>query len=162
MTFILSEDYRDEDVVAAFDKYRSYIENNKTYFPPSAYKLAVSDWYYNFSDHKCPHDAWLETLSIVEPSKGERNEIRKTEIKVKLLGAYQDGYIELNYRNVASFKIDAFNVKGGHSDWRYDEFRLSESGLLLHEIEWSGNKDTSKWLIEAEDIEYEWLDKKDT
>jgi len=60
---------------------------------------------------------------------------------------------------VTSFKIDAFNIKAGHSDWRYDEFRLSKSGLLLHEIEWSGYEDTSIWLIEAEDIEYEWLDK---
>jgi hypothetical protein len=159
MAFILSNDERDEDVVKAFEKYRNYIETNKAKLPRSCYELAVSDWYYNFNNHKCPHDAWLENISILEPSDGERNEIRKTQVVVKLLGAYHDGYIELIYKNVASLKINAFNIKAGHSDWRYDEFRLSESGLLLHEIEWSGYRDTANWLIEAEDIEYNWSEK---
>jgi hypothetical protein len=159
MAFILSSDKRDEDVVSAFNNYRDYVHKLKTTFPPSAYKLAVSDWYHNFNDHKCPHDAWLEEFSIIEPSEGERSESRKTELRVKLLGACHDGYIELRYRNVATFKIDAFNVKTGHGDWRYDEFRLSNTGLLIHEIEWSSNVDTSNWLIEAEDIEYEWFRK---
>ena len=159
MAYLLSNDGRDENVVVAFEKYRNYIESNKNKLSSSAYNLAISEWFYNFQDHKCPHDAWLENLLIFEPSEGERCEARKTEIIVKLLGSYHNGYIELIYKNVSSFKIDAFNIKAGHSDWRYDEFRLSESGLLLHEIEWSGYKDTSNWLIEAEDIEYSWTEK---
>ncbi len=38
-------------------------------------------------------------------------------------------------------------------DWLYDEFRLSDNGHLLHEIEWA---DGGRWLIEADDIEFDW------
>jgi len=159
MTFVLSNDGRDEDVVTAFKKYRSYIESNKNDLPSLVYDLVMSDWFYNFHDHKCPHDAWLENILILEPSEGARNEIRKTDIIVKLLSAYHDGFIEIKYKNVSSFNIDASNVKNGHGNWRYDEFRLSETGFLLHEIEWSGHDDPSSWVIEAENIEYTWLEK---
>ncbi|MCF6192877.1 MAG: hypothetical protein L3J46_00900 [Kangiellaceae bacterium] len=159
MVFILSSDGRDKDVVEAFAKYREYIESIKSKISSSVYQLAISDWFYNFYDHKCPHDAWLENISILEHFKGERNELRKTGIVVKLLGAYHDGYIELKYKNVTSFNLKSFNVKAGHANWRYDEFRLSESGDLIHEIEWSGYKDSANWLIEAEDIEYSWYEK---
>jgi len=39
------------------------------------------------------------------------------------------------------------------SIWRYDEFRLSENGHLLQEIEWATG---SRWLIEANDVEFNW------
>jgi hypothetical protein len=41
----------------------------------------------------------------------------------------------------------------GHGDWLTDEIRLSDRNLVLHEIEFSRG---SRWLIEAEDIVYEW------
>jgi hypothetical protein len=55
MVFILSADGRDEDVVGAFRRYQDYLQSLKDGFPPSAYALATSDWYFNFNDHRCPH-----------------------------------------------------------------------------------------------------------
>ena len=158
MTFILAND-RDQDVTSAFANYRKYLDTHKDKFPKSAYELASSEWWYDFNNHKCPHDAWLERVLIIEPSEGERNEDRATEVKVMLLSAYQDGYIELSYKNAVSIKIDSHDVKRGHRDWRYDEFRYTQSELFVHEIEWSGYEKTANWKIEAEDIEYIWHDK---
>ncbi len=158
MVYILANERDNSSFGSSGDRYRKYLEENKSKFPKNAYELATSTWWFDFSNHKCPHDSWLEKISIVEPAEGERNEKRSTNIEVKLLGAYHDGYIKLKYRNVTSFKIDAFNVKEGHSDWCYDEFRISSNNLLIHEIEWSGYQDASNWLIESEDIEYSWED----
>jgi hypothetical protein len=57
---------------------------------------------------------------------------------------------------VFTYRLDAWEGEQGHRDWRYDEFRLSEAGHLLHEIEWAGANSTSRWLIEASDVEYTW------
>jgi len=158
MPFILSEQ-RDDDVAQAFADYRDYITANKNNFPPGAYELASSDWYFNFQDHKCPHDAWLENMTILEPSEGERHEVRSTDIKIRLLAAYHDGYIEFHYKGVVAYTLTATSAQEGMGDWRYDEFRLHPDGHIIHEIEWAATprRDGSTWVIEAEDVNYSWL-----
>ena len=44
-------------------------------------------------------------------------------------------------------------------DWRYDEFRLSERGHLIHEIEWAPQVQGKplSWIIEADDIDFRWI-----
>jgi len=158
MTYILANE-RNNDVTSAFANYRKYLAAHKEKFSDSAFKLASSEWWYDFTNHKCPHDSWLERALIIEPSEGERNEKRTTEVKVMLLAAFHDGYIELTYKNVASMNLDSSNVKQGHKNWRYDEFRYTNSGLFVHEIEWSAIEETANWKIEAEEIEYSWHDK---
>ena len=118
MTYILSNE-RDDNVALSFENYRDYLLSNRDKLSDSVYKLATSDWWYDFKDHKCPHDAWLERVLIIEPSEGKRNENRTTKVKIMLLSAYQDGYIELSYKNAVSIKIDSHNVKLGHKDCYY-------------------------------------------
>src|SRR5262245_1704834 len=138
MTFLLAKDGRDDDVGGAFRRYYEYLESVQASFPPSAYALAASDWYFNPEDHRCPHDAWLESLQLTEPSSGQQHEIRILSLRVRLLGAYHDGYVELLYPQVFSYRFDISNGEQGHRDWRYDELRLSDKGRLIHEIEWCG------------------------
>jgi hypothetical protein len=78
---------------------------------------------------------------------------------MKLLGAYHDGEIEIRYPEVFGYRIDAMSVQRGHGNWRYDEFRRSEEGHLIHEIEWRGWMSSSRWVIVALDIAYEWIPK---
>lgn len=156
--FILS-DQRDDDPIGAFDRYRDYLKSNQTRFPKSAYELATSDWYFNFGRHECPHDAWLELIKIEEPSSGKRREIRTVAITVRLLGAYHDGIIEIHYPQVFAYRFNSCSLDGGHRDWRYDEFRVDDSGHLVHEIEWCGRDNTGTWLIVASDIEFKWYPK---
>ena len=151
--FILSGE-RDEDVIAAFKRYKKYLISVREQFPPNAFKLAYSDWYFNPSDHKCPHDAWLEQAILDEASSGERHEIRHTELKLTLLSAYHDYQIFITYKGVTGLNMHGVGLNKGHGDWRYDEFRISDEGLLVHEIEWRQYKMQSTWTITAEDIEY--------
>lgn len=164
MAFILSSDSQDnsdspELFKSRFDAYRDYLLSIRERLPSSAYEFATAEWHYDPQASQCPHDAWVNKLIIVEPASGDRQENRSIEILVELLGPYHDGHIHLTYKNVRSysletppeFKLPPLNV--GHGDWLTDEIRLSDRDLVLHEIEFSRG---SRWLIEAEDIVYEW------
>src|SRR5919202_1729543 len=146
-----------EELRPRFEAYRRYLDSVREQLPPAAFAFATADWHYAFSDHRCPHDAWVEALTISEPASGERQEQRRIDIHVRLLGAYHDGHIDLYYRDVRSYTLELpaspSRIKIGHGDWRDDEVRLSERGLVLHEIVFVGG---SHWLIECEDIQYEW------
>jgi hypothetical protein len=153
MTYILAKQ-RDEDVVEAFRNYREYLRRNQDAFPVGGYELAQSEWYFNFGDHKCPHDGWLKKSEIIENAEGERQQYRTVTIKITLLNAYHSGEITFMYPEVYSYSLGASNVFQGHDDWRYDEFRVNEKGHLIHEIEWAGYGSASSWIIEANDVLY--------
>ena len=155
--FILAPE-RDDDSQRAFADYAEYLAQNGAAFPPSAYALATSDWYFDSSVHHAPHDAWLESLTIEEPSSGSRHEIREVAITIKLLGPYHDGFIELHYPHVFEYRMSGIELQRGHGDWRYDEFRVDQEGRVLHEIQWWASVTAqSTWLIVASDVQHKWL-----
>ena len=153
MSFILSEQRSDD---RAFERYRTYLQSVRHSLPAAVFALASSDWYFSFHEHRCPHDGWLESITISEPSSGERHEIRFTSVHVRLLGAYHDGFIEFFYPRVFRYSLDARDATNGLREWRYDEFRLSERGHVIHEIEWCGMHDTARWIIESSDVQFQW------
>lgn len=160
MAFILSENRANHDQCArGFAAYREYLERWKATFPPNAYALASSKWYFEPSEHRCPHDAWLESVMIAEAGTGGRAEVRHTTVQVRLLAAYHDGFIQLFYSRVFGYSFQRPSCLRGVGDWRFDEFRLSDNGHLIHEIEWSGapGEKSTRWVIEALDVEYKWL-----
>jgi hypothetical protein len=161
MSFILSEQRKPETVVKAFEQYRAYLADHAKNFPVGAHALATSDWYFDPSDHRCPHDAWLEGITIAEPVTGGENERRVTTVRILLFGAYHDGFIELFYPEVFHYSLSSPSCVRGLGDWLYDEFRVGSDGHLIHEIEWAGfsNKVESRWIIEASDVEFQWMPK---
>ena len=156
MSYVLAKQ-RDADVVDAFRRYRAYLAHNASKFPPSAYELASSEWYFDPRDHRSPHDAWLESAVLEEAASGERQENRTSILKLRLLGAYHDGHIELVYPDVQGYTLDMASTERGHGDWRYDEFRVTGSGRIVHEIEWARSSGTGHWVIEASDVLYTWI-----
>jgi hypothetical protein len=153
MSFILDAQRR-VDCAQSFESYREYLASKAASFPPSAYKLATADWYFDPREHRCPHDSWLESIAINDTASDENN---PPSIKIRLLAAYRDGFIEFHYPRVFRYNLSYEGDSYGHMDWRYDEFRLSDNGHVLHEIEWCGAGDTGLWLIEASDVIHSWI-----
>jgi hypothetical protein len=158
MTYILSaqrDHWNDaKQFKQGWAKYQSYLRENAPAFPPGAYALATSDWYHDFSGHQAPHDAWLEQFKLEETGTGPRNEKRHLSLTMRLLGAYHDRILEFYYPAVFSYEMSKPRGHDGHLDWRYDEFRLGDSGSLIHEIEWAGAGTAASWLIEASDVQF--------
>lgn len=159
MSYILSAQ-RDVDnpdeAKRLWNLYREYLRENQARFPPGAHTLASSDWYFGFEDHRAPHDAWLESATFAEPALGARSEVRHLSLRLRLLGAYHDQWLEFFYPKVFAYEMSSQRSDAGHGDWLYDEFRLTSQGHLLHEIEWAGKAGSSgsRWLIEASDVEF--------
>ncbi len=155
MSYILSAE-RDADPQGSFERYTEFIESERHRFPPSAMALIDSDWYFGFSDHRAPHDSWLQDVRVTEARSHDEDLPAETIIYIRLLGAYHDGIIELTYSGVTSYSLQMTDLSRGHCDWRYDEFRISDTGDLIHEIEWCGAMDTGRWLIQARDVTHSW------
>src|SRR5579862_1878225 len=154
MTFILRKQ-RAADVAGAFRRYREYLKQERHRFPPGALALATSEWYFDPRDHRCPHDSWLERLLVQEIGTGDRQEERTVALSVQLLGAYHELVLTFTYARAYRYVLDAWEIRDGHRDWCYDEFRIAPDGRLVHEVEWSGPGENARWLIEADDVALE-------
>ena len=68
MTFVLDAQRRGSvaDMRAHFERYQAYLERHRASFPPGALSLATAPWYFDFTDHHCPHDAWLQEFILSE------------------------------------------------------------------------------------------------
>ena len=141
------------ELLERFKVYREYLQSIKDRLPSSAFEFATAAWHYDYRDHRCPHDSWVESLTIGEASKEGRLHDRSLYISMRLLGAFHDGHILLSYLDVQTYLLDNPKTLSGHGDWLVDEIRLSETGLVLHEVLFSTG---SRWLIQAKDISCEW------
>jgi len=125
------------------------------FWHPPAFSL--EPWYSDPADHRCPHDAWLESLEIIEPATGSPGEKRRISIKLTLLGAYHDGLLVFTYFGVRRHSLTSYACDQGVGDWLRDEFSASADGMIAHRIIWhcpaSG---ASQWLIEAAEVTCEW------
>jgi hypothetical protein len=155
---------RDTDLGYDLHEYFAYLRENEKRFPPRAYEFASAPWHYDIRDHKCPHDSWLETLTISEPAQGEHKEIRDIDIVAKLLGAYHDGIIELTYKHVRRYSLGMdrtslgaplalYSKTRGHGDWIVDEVLVKDDGSISHEVEFHV---AGHWIIECADLIYRW------
>ena len=59
MAYYLGKE-REVDVVAAYRRYRDYLQQHREDLPRTAFELGTAEWYQDPSDHRCPHDGWLE------------------------------------------------------------------------------------------------------
>jgi hypothetical protein len=122
---------------------------------PDMYEFASSAWHYNFEDHRCPHDSWVELVAISDNAGRDVDSQAGIHIQVRLLGAYHDLYITLRYESVMSYSLLLpFRTLGdnhsiGHDDWLVDEIRLSPADNAIHDIAFSSG---ARWHIEARNI----------
>ena len=141
------------------DAYKEYLVALGDRLPKSVRDFVLTEWYWDYNSHRCPYDAWVESLEITEPADGQRHQNREIAIKSRLLAPYHDGKIEFKYSNVINYSLvmpveNNRRAQTGHDGWRIDEIRLSNDGNLIHEIRF---KSGAQWLIESHNIEYTWI-----
>lgn len=115
-------------------------------------ECAASDWYKFPEDHRSPHDAWVESITISEPYSGDRHQNRGLEIHIRLLAGYHDGIIEFIYKGVQEYSIRAMRDVAGHGDWLDDEVDVSRHDLLVHKVTLTNGS----FRVEANEVEYRW------
>ncbi|MBI3477589.1 MAG: hypothetical protein HY010_17800 [Acidobacteria bacterium] len=80
-------------------------------------------------------------------TRGEMGK-RRLELRVEMLGAYQDRVLVFQYSNVVALDL---GVKGAersdYLEWVCDEFDLVGRRLISHEIQWH---DGSLWRMVAD------------
>lgn len=104
--------------------------------PARAKDFAASEWHYNPQDHRCPHDAWIQQISVVEHRQQNERDIRPVQLELRLLGGYHDRVLTITYFDVKEYWIEATPQARyrGHGDWLYDEVDMVE-GNVVHSIE---------------------------
>lgn len=127
-----------------------YLDEVGERMPPGARAFAAAAWHYDPRDPRCPHDAWVQSLQLVERDEGGA---RVVDLVLRLLGAYHDGELELVYAGVARYSVGAALGPRGHGDWITDELTLEDGGLVLHEIA----LETGTWTIACRDVAARWI-----
>jgi hypothetical protein len=138
------------------EAYRRYLQAVAEYLPEETRAFALSDWYYS-DFHRCPHDAWVESVEIGETSSGERQQIREPWIHIRLLSASHAGHIHFHYEKVIGYRLEGEQLLAratAHGDWLADELTLGSDGLLVHEILFLSG---TAWSIECSGIRYEYV-----
>ncbi|HVZ42324.1 MAG TPA: hypothetical protein VHA82_00830 [Ramlibacter sp.] len=123
--------------------YFAYLEAIKQQLPEEVYAFASYRGNYDLTNHQSLHDAWLQSICVLEPAEGERAEIRRLEIQCRFLGPYHDRIIELTYSDVRWYSLrhslggEARSANSrGHGDMLIHEIRLGQD-CIVHEMNFS-------------------------
>ena len=103
---------------------------NEKPFVCSLRECITLPWYSWPEDHRSPRDSWVESITISEPSSGERHEIRGIQIHISLLGAYHDGTIEFTYHRVQRYSLEGMRYVAGHGNRLEDELKLVDAAAI--------------------------------
>ncbi len=134
--------------------YKEYLSLNKSKLNKTISEIMDSEWYFDWSNHKCPHDSWLREFNI-KCSGGN------IKINILLLGAFHDLFIRYSYDKVKSYEIN-FSGRSSELEWDIDEFIIDPNGFNVHSIRFVNGV---KWKISFEGqfkVEFDQIDSLDT
>ncbi len=120
-----------------YQRYRTYLQSIREKLPEHVFLFAANPQHFDLSSHSSLHDSWLEQLTVRENAKAVRNEIRNLEIDILLVGPFHDRQIHLHYADVKQYScsMPPNDRCATHGDLFTHEIRLSEAGLIVHELE---------------------------
>jgi len=126
----------------SFVLYLQYLETIKATLPLQVFEFASNENRHNLDSAHSLHDAWLTSLTVKENRRAQRPFKPKPTIEIVLLGPQHDREIVLSYVNVSSYRVEGepncFNAADTlHGDVDRHEVRVSEDGLIVHEIKFS-------------------------
>ncbi len=136
-----------------FACYARYLESIRYQLPAHIYAFASDSRHFDLNSHSSLHDAWLETLTILETASGERSQIRQLEVQLCLLGPFHDLRIHLHYTGVTQYRFitPPRYDHPAHGDLLTHEVRLGHDGLLVHELLFERD---ATFLIECADFRH--------
>ena len=141
-----------------FTRYSRYIESIRDLLPSHIYAFASDSQYFDLSSPSTLHDAWLESFDVREIAIGKRQEIRRMEATVILLGAFHDRLIRLHYTGITRYSFQAPPQYGkaryehtAHGDLITHEIRLGHEGLFIHELLFERG---ATFFVECADIQH--------
>lgn len=123
-----------------FDLYLQYLEAIKSKLPLQVFEFASNEERHNLHSAHSLHDAWLTSLTVKENRQTQRPFEPKPTVELVILGPKHDRDIILSYEGVFSYRVEgeqnAYNAADTfHGDLDRHEVRVSEDGLVVHEIE---------------------------
>jgi hypothetical protein len=136
--------------IQACKDYEAHIKTIAPKLPEPTRVFVMSSAYGNHNSHDCPHDSWL--MNIILDAEVCRDNNRRIDLTIRLLGAFHDRILTFKYINVTEFNIEI--KKSGNQnvgDWLNDEFDIAEQGFVSHEILWQFGK---PWKIISECVEF--------
>lgn len=115
--------------------YSAYVAHVRHRVPADALAFVSAPWHYAHRDERCPHDARLQKLVVLEFEEGE---LRASRIEIHLAGAYGNRLL-LSYSDVQSYSVEKTKSEWpagdrSHGDWLVDEMLVLDDGFLSHEI----------------------------
>lgn len=144
-----------EDGWRAGEAYSKYLEVIGIKLPEETRSFVLAPWYRDPSNHDCPHDSWLKDVIL---KAGVREDDRSMNLSISVLGAFWDRILTFQYINICDCRIDFSGTqKANVGEWLVDEFDVTDSGLVTHEIQWI-NRVSGKlqlyppWRIVAESV----------
>lgn len=133
--------------LSAWKHYDQFLLTIADKFPEETKSFVLARWYRDPRNHECPHDSWLLNLTIDADFSLER----KLNLDLRLLGAYHDKILKFQYFNVINLDVGFAGLeKENVGDWLYDEFDVTEEGMISHEILWQ--EASRPWKIVAEKV----------
>ncbi|MFK4811138.1 hypothetical protein ACI3KW_13115 [Devosia sp. ZW T5_3] len=115
--------------------YPAYVAEVRHRVPADALAFMSAPWHYAHRDERCPHDARLQKLVVLEFEEGDA---RANGIEIHLAGAYGKRLL-LTYSDVQSYAVEKTKsdwpaADRSHGDWLIDEILVLEDDFLSHEI----------------------------
>lgn len=135
------------DSIDEYDKLRKeyycYLDSIRPNITQSVYNYAIADWHYDANIHYSPHDANLKEINIFD--NGEDS----VDLKITLIGSYQDYILDFSYQNVISYSIDCIP----ELENKYDKAMSIHGTFLWDSIEYdSKNKLTKHYIVFSSNI----------
>jgi hypothetical protein len=90
-----------------FEEYRRYLEANRSAFPPGAFAFAAAALPYGPGNPNwnCLHDAWVESLELLEDASGDRLQHRRLRVEARLLSRDHDRRVYITYQDVVGYSL---------------------------------------------------------
>ncbi|MET3496461.1 hypothetical protein [Variovorax boronicumulans] len=118
--------------------YPAYVAQVMHRVPADALAFMSAPWHYAHRDERCPHDARLQKLVVLEFEEEDEGDARANGIEIHLVGAYGNRLL-LTYSDVQSYSVEKTKSDWpagdrSHGDWLIDEMLVLDDDLLSHEI----------------------------